>query len=297
MLCSFVRSQHTSQHIFCLVSVDFLFSRDAAILLQAWERLPTAPQRVLSPSLIPPSIAFPVSPALSFSQVADNAEHGNVKDILLAFLWAWSGFVSLCTCPWNFVVYHFWQSFYDDGFCCPFLNIVYSNEIWCLKDLFLSISSSMKQIDISRGSEWQQITWHLFASVFCAGWPFRWISLILTACPWWTMMHCDWLQYASRKRRDSRSREVSSTARWTSTGPSYPLLKPAVLITLSLTLSSWHYSETENTRVIWVAQLNKSSVFKEVELRQYPNHGKITEIHSLALHMLIENSCFYLHFC
>ncbi len=255
MLFSFVRSQHTSQHIFCLVSVDFLFSRDAAIRLQAWERLPTAPQRVLSPSLIPPSIAFPVSPALSFSQVADNAEHGNVKDILLAFLWAWSGFVSLCTCPWNFFVYHFWQSFYDDGFCCRFLNIVYTNEIWCLKDLFLSISSSMKQMDISCGSEWQQITWPLFASVFCAGWPFRWISLILTACPWWTMMHCDWLQYASRKRRDSRSREVSSTARWTSTGPSYPLLKPAVLITLSLTLSSWHYSETENTRVIWVAQL------------------------------------------
>lgn len=90
----------------------------------------------------------------------------------------------------------------------------------------------------------------------CAGWPFRWISLILTACPWRTMMHCDWLQYASRKRRDSRSREDSSTARWTSTGPSYPLLKPAVLITLSLTLSSWLYSETENTRVIWVPQLN-----------------------------------------
>ncbi len=182
-------------------------------------------------------------------------------------------------------------------FCVPFLaillwwwillsvlNIVYTNEIWCLKDLFLSISSSMKQMDIYCGSEWQQITWPLFASVFCAGWPFRWISLILTACPWWTMMHCDWLQYASRKRRDSRFREVSSTARWTSTGPSYPLLKPAVLITLSLTLSSWHYSETENTRVIWVAQLNKSSVFKEVELRQYPNHGKITEIQSCPTH-------------
>lgn len=132
--------------------------------------------------------------------------------------------------------------------------------------------------------------------VFCAGWPFRWISLILTACPWWTMMHYDWLQYASRKRRESRSREDSSTARWTSTGPSYPLLKPAVLITLSLTLSSWHYCETENTRVIWVTQLNKSSVFKGVELRQYPNHGKITEMHSLSLHRLIENSCFYLHY-
>ncbi len=146
-----MRSQHTSQHIFCLVSVDFLFSysRPESVSQQP-------PRGSYSPSLIPPSIAFPVSPALSFSQVADNAEHGNVKDILLPFLWAWSGFVSLCTCPWNFFVYHFWQSFYDDGFCCQFLNIVYTNEIWCLKDLFLSISSSMKQMDIYCGSEWQQ---------------------------------------------------------------------------------------------------------------------------------------------
>ncbi len=61
---------------------------------------------------------------------------------------------------------------------------------------------------------------------------------------------------AGRERQQVQGGLINSTL--DITGPSYPLLKPAVLITLSLTLSSWHYSETENTRVIWVAHLIKA---------------------------------------
>lgn len=107
---------------------------------------------------------------------------------------------------------------------------------WCLKSLFLSLSSSIKTnvflaVDLTSTS----LDLCVFLCV-CAGWPFRWISLILTACPWRTTMHCEWPQYANRKRRDSKCREGSSTARWTSTGLSYPLLKAAVLITLTVPL-------------------------------------------------------------
>lgn len=113
-------------------AVVFL-SRDAAIWLQAWEQLPAVSQRVLSPSLIHPSIALSVSLSLSLSLLADNGEHGNVKDILLAFLWAWSGYVSLHM-SLAFFVYSFWQAFYGDGFLLSvFENCVYKpnlTDVW-----------------------------------------------------------------------------------------------------------------------------------------------------------------------
>ncbi len=82
-----------------------------------------------------------------------------------------------------FFVYRFWQAFYDDGFCCRFLkHCVYKRNL--MFEGF--ISEHVILCETNGYFPWIWMTaLHLTFVCFCvcAGWPFRSISLILTALP------------------------------------------------------------------------------------------------------------------